>query len=51
MYAKNPKENFTTINLKEIIDVKMQQDPKHYLEKKARSEERSSNNFNSVPNK
>ena len=32
MYAKSPKEEFTTINLNEIIDVNIEQDPKHYTD-------------------
>ena len=44
MYAKNPNEDFTIINLKEIIDVQMKQDPKHFMEKQALSEERLFNN-------
>ena len=29
----------------------MEQDPKHYIDNQAHSEERSSNNFNSIQNK
>ena len=46
MYAKSPIEEFFTINLKEILDVNIEQDPKHYTDLQALSSKESFNNLN-----
>ena len=46
MYAKSPKEEFTTINLNEIIDVNIEKDPKHYTDLQALSSKESFYNLN-----
>ncbi len=44
-YAKAPTEKFTIIHLKDIIDVQIEADPQHFIEKQARSQERNSSLF------